>query len=495
MSGSVTFLALFRKTRPENFLQGRRFVAGRSKRGYTTDSLENIMAAPTIILINPWITDFAAYDLWSKPLGLLTLAGFLRTRGYDVRFLDCLDIHHPGMKRGMGFQEPVRRQFGTGKFWRKEVEKPPQLAHVKRPYSRYGIASELFVEELQKVEKPAAILVTSLMTYWYPGVQEAILLARRVHPGVPVILGGIYARLCRTHAVRHSGADVVLDEIGFESPEGVLDLLDRVGVPRPGEALPGEHPPYPAFDLLRKADYVCVAASSGCPFRCRYCAGPFLNPRFTQRRAGDVLDEILYWKTRLGIRDVAFYDDALLVNAGAHMNVVLEKLVEMDAGLRLHAPNALHIREITVTTARLLRDAGFRTIRLGLETTDTALRGKIDEKVKAGEFEKAVGALRGAGFSRRDIGVYVLMGLPGQPVDSVKRTLEEVDRAGAVPYLAEYSPIPHTAMWDAACRASGLDLSEPLYQNNTLIPCWDEKQKARVPELRAMSREIRANPG
>jgi len=28
-----------------------------------------------ILLINPWIYDFAAYDLWVKPLGLLSLGG------------------------------------------------------------------------------------------------------------------------------------------------------------------------------------------------------------------------------------------------------------------------------------------------------------------------------------------------------------------------------------------------------------------------------------
>ena len=59
------------------------------------------------------------------------------------------------------------------------------------------MSTQLFTEELRLVEKPAAILVTSLMTYWYPGVVEVIRLAREVHPGTPVILGGIYARLCR----------------------------------------------------------------------------------------------------------------------------------------------------------------------------------------------------------------------------------------------------------------------------------------------------------
>ena len=34
--------------------------------------------APHILLVNPWIHDFAAYDFWAKPLGLLTLGGILR---------------------------------------------------------------------------------------------------------------------------------------------------------------------------------------------------------------------------------------------------------------------------------------------------------------------------------------------------------------------------------------------------------------------------------
>ena len=55
--------------------------------------------ASDLILINPWIYDFAAYDLWSKPLGLLYIAGYLRECGYTIHLVDCLDVHHPGMKQ------------------------------------------------------------------------------------------------------------------------------------------------------------------------------------------------------------------------------------------------------------------------------------------------------------------------------------------------------------------------------------------------------------
>ncbi|MGI9568270.1 MAG: B12-binding domain-containing radical SAM protein, partial [Desulfobulbia bacterium] len=55
--------------------------------------------APHALLVNPWIHDFAAYDFWAKPLGLLTLAALLRRHGYIVSYIDCLDRFHPRAKK------------------------------------------------------------------------------------------------------------------------------------------------------------------------------------------------------------------------------------------------------------------------------------------------------------------------------------------------------------------------------------------------------------
>ena len=84
------------------------------------------------------------------------------------------------------------------------------------------------------------------------------------------------------------------------------------------------------------------------------------------------------------------------------------------------------------------------------------------------------------------------MGLPEQSVASVENSIKTVDKYGAMPYLAEYSPLPHTPLWEKAIEHSSYDLvSEPLFHNNTLLPCWDKDQKKRVPELKRMVREIR----
>ena len=135
---------------------------------------------------------------------------------------------------------------------------------------------------------------------------------------------------------------------------------------------------------------------------------------------------------------------------------------------------------------------GFRTIRLGLEALDMAFHRDLDNKIKEGDFERAVRNLRTAGYGSRQIGAYILMGLPGQSAESVAETIALVGSAGASPYLSEYSPIPHTALWEKALTSSEYDLSrEPLFHNNTLLACWSEPMKKKAATLKRMASEIR----
>jgi radical SAM superfamily enzyme YgiQ (UPF0313 family) len=447
---------------------------------------------PTLVLINPWIYDFAAYDLWSKPLGLLYLAAELKKRGCSVHVIDCLDVHHPKLSFDSLKKRPHRHAFGTGKFERTRVPTPPPLAHITRPYSRYGFSRELFLTALKKIEDPSAILVTSLMTYWYPGVHEVIQLARKVYPGVPVLLGGIYAQLCRDHALQFSGADRVVNRGDLFDTSPLFDTLEEVGVTLPkGYSMP-DQPTFPAFELISRRDYICLLTSTGCPYRCQYCASPVLNPRFRQRPPDDVLEEIIHWYQKYRISDFAFYDDALLVNSEKHIAILLEGVLRRGIQVRFHTPNAIHISEISTKISQLLYRSGFKTIRLGLETSLMELHNRLDRKIMEGDFERAAKNLKHAGFSPREMGAYILMGLPGQKTHSVYESIEYAGHMGIPPYLAEYSPLPGTALWSEALAHSEYDLaSDPLFHNNTLISCWDDRQRRESQRIRRRARDIR----
>ncbi|MBM4283985.1 MAG: radical SAM protein [Deltaproteobacteria bacterium] len=432
---------------------------------------------PSLLLINPWIHDFAAYDFFAAPLGLLSLAGLLRDRGFAVHLLDCLD--GPRARPG---------PYGTGRYAKEILPTPPGLGDLPRRYGRYGVSPAPFRAQLSRLAPPDAVLVTSLMTYWHPGVAEAICLVRERFPAAPVILGGVYATLCPDHARRASGADLVISGPG-EAPllAALADITGVSAAPPDPEDL--DVLPYPALDLLPRLSFLPLLTSRGCPFACDYCASPLLQPRYRRRSPPPVVEELLFWQRRLDLEEVAFYDDALLVGADSHLFVILEELARRGAVFRFHTPNALHARGLTRQAAGLLKAANFATVRLAVETTAVG-DDRPDRKLARGELEEALANLHEAGFRRGEVGVYLLVGLPGQEEAEVTTSIRRVRELGGRPLLAYYSPLPGTALWPRAAAASRYDLAaDPLFHNNSLMPCWPEFSWERLTRLQRLCRE------
>ena len=421
------------------------------------------MKRPEILLVNPWIHDFAAYDLWARPLGLLILATRLREAGWEPRFVDCLDTGHPEMR-------PVKvRSHFHGRFAKTTISKPSQLATISRTYSRYGVDPDIIRRDLASIPTPQAVLVTSLMTYWYTGVRETIALLREVFPGVPLLLGGIYASLLPDHAREHCLADEILVGPGERTLFQALHRHTGIESGQNQGATPLEF--RPALDLMKHVKFLPLITSRGCPYRCAYCASRKLFDGFVQRNPQEIIHEIESAALKYGIADVALYDDAFLVNAREHALPILGAVAQRIPGLRWHTPNGLHAAAITKEVARAMKKAGFETIRIGLESSSDDFHARTGAKTSLEAFYHAVENLREVGFEPRRIGAYLLVGLPGQTVEQIEADVERVLAAGALPKLAEYSPIPGTRMWPETLEGARYPIdSEPLFQNCTLLP-------------------------
>ena len=426
---------------------------------------------PHILLVSPWIHDFAAYDFWAKPMGLLYLASILQSHEFNISYIDCLDRFHPKAPQ----TDPYAR-YGRGPYIKTRIPKPSGLKDIPRNFTRYGIKKKWFMEDLLSIPKPDLVLMTSMMTYWYPGVQETIDVIKEIFPDVTIVLGGIYASLCHEHAQNYSGAHRI--ETG-PGEEYILKLAgDYTGFPVTAKFDPAvlDTYPYPAFHLQRKTIYIPLLTSKGCPFACKYCAAHFLNPKRMARNSESVVEEIKYWHEKYRVEDFVFYDDALLVDAEKHAVPMFESIIKAGLKVRFHTPNAVHVREISRQTARLMFQAGFKTVRLGLETAAFNMRNELDVKVTAAEFERAVTYLKEAGFKKKLIGAYLLTGLPGQEMRSIEDSIKTVRQNQVTPILAHYSPIPHTALWSSAVASSRYDLeSDPVFTNNAIFPCRDER--------------------
>ena len=426
---------------------------------------------PRFLLINPWIYDFSAVNLWSRPLGLLQVAEHLSQYDVDIHLIDCTDIYK------------TNRRYGTGKFPREIVDKPDILQAVPRNFARYGIDTDEFKGLLKKYAPFDMVFVTSVMTYWYPGVLKAIEMVRDLYPYVPVILGGIYASLYEKHAVHYSGADHV-----YTGPinNDMAEIIQYFGF----ELINKNEPiSYYKQGLYMSYPFAPLMTSKGCPYHCSYCASSSLFQGFVQRNPLEIIDEIteLY---HMGIRDFAFYDDALFVNADSHIKVILREMLNSGMKVRFHCPNGVHARFIDNDLAGLLKRSGFTTLRISLETVDSGRQAETGGKITSVTFQESIQRLKAAGFSKEHTGVYLMYGLPGQDLTEVKEGITFLQDLNVRINLTEFSPIPHTQCWDDLIERGIMDTNiDPLLTNNSVFSALYEGYDWQ--ELEALKNSVR----
>lgn len=427
-----------------------------------------------ILLVNPWIYDFAAYDLWVKPWGLLKISSILKKRGFEVSMADALDRHHPflGTK--------VKDQGGqTGRFFSEEIEKPEAYRHIPRKYRRYGAPEDAFRKMLP--DDVDHILVSSGMTYWYPGVEHAISILREKYKGADIILGGIYATLSYEHAVKNSGADIVIKNSSLEKLCAVLDTDADLSFRNIlEENIDMDHYADPGYSVLR--------ISLGCPFDCSYCAQKKLGPPFFTKDIHRAEQEIRSLYER-GINTFAFYDDALLYDT-EYFKRYLEGISKSGIKVDLYTPNGLHAKYISEEVALLMKRTGFKNPILSLEVSDDKKGARWHNKVKKRDIEDAVINLKKAGFLPGEYTVYLLLGAPGTDLSDVDNSINFINSLGAKISLSEFSPIPQTKM---ALEFGAGSRDEPLMQNNSIYPSFELNEWGDVQQIKNKARRLNSN--
>lgn len=417
-----------------------------------------------VLFINPPVYDFSAFDLWNRPYGFLFVIDLFVKNQWDVYYFDFMDRSHPFYEG-----KSKNKEFGCGNYYYQIIDKPQIYKDVPRRYKRFGLPEELFVEFVEKIGKIDFVFLTCSMTYWYPGILEVIKICRKI-TDAPIILGGTYASFCPEHA-KSTGVDMVFEGGCIE--EFVAQFNDIFS-----------HNLYffdnlkPYWDVYDRLSYLVVRTSKGCPFSCYYCGIKKIEKKFIQRNIDDVVKEISENALKFKIKDIAFYDDALLYNFENHLEKILNVIRHKTSVLNYHTPNGIHPRFVSRDVAEFLKYVGFKTIRLSVESFDEKRQKESSFKIYFSEFENAMKNLIEAHFSQNEIGAYILAGLPEQTIDEVIDTVNILKQFPCKIKIAEYSPIPKTLDYELAVKLYPyLPLNEPLFQNNSIFPLWNFKGK------------------
>jgi len=441
------------------------------------------------LVVNPYAADFKLYDEWMHPLGLYLLLSSLARASWNIWFFNCLS-------RAAGAKG---KRFGTGDFFHTELPKPPVYRDLKRKYKLYGRPADEFRSFLGSCPAPGVIFCGTGMTYWIDGLQATIDILREFFPRTPLVIGGISAILVpdilrRRFPDAHIVSRPLLSGTGMETA-GIPFVSDLPRDPR-GPSLSE------CAAFISHPVHAPVLLTQGCPYACTYCASSVLQPGFRVRPIELVMQEIRTWYER-GARDFAFYDDALLYQAGRGLLPLLRALQATDIRARFHVPNGMHVRWMTPDIAGRMLQAGFATLRFGYETGIGEFSRDTCGKTGRTMVRDTVSVLLKSGFSTSQIGIYIMGGLPGQTPGQMRGEIEFIASLGVRPKPVFLSPVPRTRLFGSYRSLHPEIETDALWHNDaffvTRLPGWSgqamEELKLLAKEMVPVAMDAAGNPG
>ena len=350
------------------------------------------------------------------PIGLLRIANQLLREGNEIYFLDCFSA--------------LPLPYPSSRSRRTRSEEPDFMltdSHNVR-YFHLGLTYEEIRKILRNVNADE-VFVGCTFTYHNEPAHKVIELCKEQMPNVNLTFGGIYPTLAPEVA-----AASLADEIFVGGYPGIEELslnYDFLGAP-------------PAFILVK--------GTSGCPHRCAYCAVHKLEGnRFTHRDPEDVFGEILRAHDRYRLVEVGMWDSNILMQYDNYLGPILRRVIDTGLKLRMAAPEGFDYRLMTPSIAADLKQAGFHTISLALENADSSYaREHLNRSNSIDRLKEAISYLKGAGFEGHQVRLFLIVGLPGQSIESVARDIRFVWSLGCNVTLFPFTPIPGTPLYESS---------------------------------------------
>ncbi|WP_175482957.1 B12-binding domain-containing radical SAM protein [Actinokineospora iranica] len=416
------------------------------------------------------------------PIGLAYLAAQLRQDGMAVEIFDSLawtDDNH--VVAPEDYTDADRAKIAAHPRWR-------NLVH-------WGATWDRITDKL-RAGAYDVVGVSCMFTPYYEPAYQLARLVKEILPEAKIVLGGQHPTVAHHHAMTETAFDaLVLGEaeanvapvfralhegesllgqagVAFRCNRGMCDCAepaDRVHLqPRANFLQDLDSLPRPDVGLLDMASYDATATlitSRGCPFSCSFCTvHATVGKQFRTRSSKNVVDEVEHYVEVHGIRRFFIEDDNFTFDI-ARVHEICRAIRDRGLDVELHLPNGMTVVKLSEELVSDMAGAGFRSLFLGLETTDMARLRKIRKgftslaKVRDGAAlftEKGV-----------DVGASLIVGLLGQSTAELIKDSVNLMLAGVRFWTNPFYPIPGSPDFQQC-------LGEGLITHDTELALYDQ---------------------
>ncbi len=363
--------------------------------------------------------------------GLLSIAGSLLAHGHETVYLDLNydEIHH-FQRHGAFFTEAD------------------------------------IISLLDEAMDGVGMVLLSALTISFPIMKLCGRHIRQAYPGVPIMMGGIFATLnpdkfsdlddCFDVVVLGEGEEIVpkvvdmlaaKDDASLSSLEGIIwrDQARGEHIMNPGQNFVSDLDalPFPAYELMRGTNNVFrIFSARGCPCVCTFCSPAHMSGHQLRLINPErVIEQIEYVHTRFHVQDFVF-GDLTFLGDGAHSKTVLRLLIEKKLGMRFWCQSRFDC--LDEEAVELLRQAGCAQLALGIESFNQDILEAVRKGIRVSDILDKLALLKDSGI---EVQGYFVIGLPGEKRETILNTIEFLRYSleeGLIhrPHIGVYVPFP-----------------------------------------------------
>lgn len=427
-----------------------------------------------VLLINPPWYIFLGMSSSSIPVGLVSLAGSLKSRAHDVA------VFNPDL-------------FGS--LYASDFDILHKSGLYNQQFDDVSDPVWQLVRERLQAFQPDIVGVHAKTPSWASACAVGQI-AKQVLPEVMTVCGGphvsclpddVVASGAFDYGIRGEGEHVMLQLIEAKSDQerssipGVISDADNVsGRSSLATIKDLDQLPFDGRDSLmdieryEKLGLGAIMTARGCPFRCEYCASHKIWGREVRYRSPEnVLAEIDHLANRHGLSYFEFCDDTFTINKRrAHQ--ICDMLMSRHRGLQWRCATRCDCLDPGLVIA--MKQAGCSDVSIGVESGSSRILKLINKGERKDEIAEGCRILRNAGIP---FVAYIMIGFPTETEEEAWETLRFAKTLGADSLCGSVvTPYPGTKMYEWAVEAGKLpDIQDwrAFYHQNEGMGLWEVK--------------------